>query len=489
MKKCFSLVAAAIVAVIFNSCTSDQEKDEFIINNGEPEVTINRLGGSVEIPVTTPGEWEASIVQGNDNRSWCNLDRTTGTASDKIVVNVDYFSLKYQKQNRTVSIVVKSGQDTKTVVLRQYIGLTDGETVSNDESSDYYGDLWKGKGVGQGLDATTGEPSKDFVVNIKNVIDYSKQADYSTLFTQTVEPGMSLGAVWCDTLENNLDSLRVYMTVNVKFAKFKLGIKGEYKNFGRVVEHANTYCGSQDLSYLTSSLSISDLRYYLSEDWDEENNKWKTGDNLISRKLIATGFLSDYKEIMQSLDDEDLLEDLVIERLLGPYGAFITSGATLGGSIFTSIQYDSLAVHDDFHIDGDIDASYMQATVDITGDVGAGYQKTGLDIWQSSNYYCEVSGGDKNAYEALLEQMEVNTPDRAKLTEAAQDWMRSIICSDDSNKNNAAIIRRAYTGIWNIFPSKASRKIKKIIEEYYQNQTLFVDIKSMGEMPVSQKKH
>ena len=106
MKKCFSLVAAAIVAVIFNSCTSDQEKDEFIINNGESEVTINRLGGSVEIPVTTPGEWEASIVKGKDSRSWCNLEKTHGTASDKIIVNVDYFSLKYQKQDRTVSIVV-----------------------------------------------------------------------------------------------------------------------------------------------------------------------------------------------------------------------------------------------------------------------------------------------------------------------------------------------------------------------------------------------
>ena len=479
-------MAVAIAAVILSSCTDDVKKDELEINNGESEVTINRLGGSVEIPVTTPGEWEASIVQGNDNRSWCNLDRTTGTASDKIVVNVDYFSLKYQKQNRTVSIVVKSGQDTKTVVLRQYIGLTDGETVSNDESSAYYPDLWHGKGVGRGLDATTGDPANDYVVNIKNVIEYSKQADYSTLFSQTNEPGMTVGAVWCDTLENNMDSLRVTMEVNVKFAKFKLGITGEYKNYGSVAEHTSTYNGSQDLAYLTSSLSVSDLRYYLSEDWDEENNKWKTGNDLISRKLIATGFLKRYSTIMQHQDNDDALEDDVID-LLENCGAFIISGATLGGSIFTSVQYDSLAVNDKYHISGGITGNYIQAVVDVSGNLAAGYQKEGLDIWQSSSYYCEVSGGNTNAYDALLKQMEVNTPDRAKLTEAAQDWMRSIICTDD-NSNNAAVIKYRYTGIWNIFPSKVARKVKKIIEEEYKNQTLFVDIKSMGEMPVSQKK-
>ncbi|MBR3937698.1 MAG: hypothetical protein IKJ66_07225 [Bacteroidaceae bacterium] len=486
MKKFLPIMAVAIAAVIFNACTNDVKEDEFVINNGEPEVTINRLGGSVEIPVTTQGEWEASIVKGKDSRSWCNLDKTNGTASDKIIVNVDYFSLKYQKQDRTVSIVVKSGQDTKTVVLRQYIGLTEGETVSNDESDNNYPDLWHGKGVGKGLEATTGNPSTEFVVNIKNVIEYSKQADYSTLFSQTKEPGMTVGAVWSDTLENNMDSLRVAMTINVKYAKFKLGIKGEYKNYGAIVEHASTYNGSQDLAFLTSSLSVSDLRHYLSEDWDEASNDWKADKEMISHKLISSGFLDCYRDLMQAQDDDEDFEGIVVDVLLDNFGAFIISGATLGGSIFTSIQYDSLAVSDDFHIDGQVTASYMQAAIDITGNVSAGYQKTGLDIWQCSNYYCEVSGGDQKAYEALLEQMEVNTPDRDKLTEAARDWMKSITCTDEKD-NNAAIIKYRYTGIWNIFPSKVARKIKKIIEEEYKNQTLFVDIKSMGEMPVSKK--
>jgi len=477
-------MATAIVAVIFNSCTSDPEKDEFVINNGEPEVTINRLGGSVEIPITTPGEWEASIVKGNDNRAWCNLNKTHGTASDKIIVNVDYFSLKYQKQNRTVSIQVKSGQKTETVLLRQYIGLTDGETASNDESNQYYPDLWEGKGVGRGLNALTGDQSNDFVVNIMNVIEYAKQPKYSTLFSQTTEPGMSVGAVWCDSLENNLDSLRVTMQINVKFAKFKLGITGEYKNLGTIVEHASTYNGSQDLSFLSSKLSVADLKHYLSEDWDETTNKWKTGkEELISHNLLSCGFLDKYEEIMTSEDDEEL-EDYVINGLLGTYGAFIVSGATLGGSIFTSIQYDSLAVCDNFHISGGITANYMQAAIDISGDVEAGYQKTGLDIWQSSNYYCEVSGGNQDAYNALLEQMEVNTPDRAKLTDAAQNWMKSITCS--SEQNNAALIKMNYTGIWNLFPSKVARKIKKIIEDEYASTPSFVDIEKMGVMSVNQ---
>jgi hypothetical protein len=66
MRKYFNLMAMAIAAVTFTACSDDEtSSSNFVINNGDTEVTINRLGGSVEIPITANGEWTATI-SGNE---------------------------------------------------------------------------------------------------------------------------------------------------------------------------------------------------------------------------------------------------------------------------------------------------------------------------------------------------------------------------------------------------------------------------------------
>ena len=61
MKKILLLMAAAIVAVVLNSCTDDGNENSLVINNGNSEVTINRLGGIVQVPIAIDGEWTATI--------------------------------------------------------------------------------------------------------------------------------------------------------------------------------------------------------------------------------------------------------------------------------------------------------------------------------------------------------------------------------------------------------------------------------------------
>ena len=66
MKKILFLMAAAIVAVVLNSCTDDGNENSLVINNGNSEVTINRLGGIVQVPIAIDGEWTATISDNSD---------------------------------------------------------------------------------------------------------------------------------------------------------------------------------------------------------------------------------------------------------------------------------------------------------------------------------------------------------------------------------------------------------------------------------------
>ena len=175
MKKLFYLMAMAVVAVTFTAC-SDNETTNFVINNGNAEVAINRLGGMVEIPVTASGDWTATI-SGNekDELPWSDLRQTKGNGSAKLIVDVDYLDPTLQIQNRKAQVTVKSGDETQVITVRQYIGLSDSEAADN--SGEFYGDLWHNKGIGKGFNPEAGEMTSNFVLNIDNVIILAETND------------------------------------------------------------------------------------------------------------------------------------------------------------------------------------------------------------------------------------------------------------------------------------------------------------------------
>lgn len=469
-------MAAAIAALTFSACSNDEDSN-LVINNGNTEVTINRLGGQVEIPITSNGEWTATI-SGNemDELPWSDVDQEKGHGSGVLTVNVDYFDPTLQIHERKAQVTVKSGDKSQVVTIRQYIGLTDGLTVGNSPQT-YYPDLWHGKGVGKGLNPLTGDMSNNFVLNIKNVIELAQDPNYATLFSQEARPGMSVDALLQDTLADNLDSLGVHCKINVKFAKFQLGLEVDYNNKGQQVEHQAVYTGSQDLEYLFASTSAADIAAFLEEDWDEERNNWRSDADL-SKKLVSTGFRNTWANVVKNKNDESKLR-MAVSKMISQFGPVFVDGATLGGSIFTAIEYDSLSVEDNFKVNGQVTAEVALSAIKISGEVSAGYSKVGKDIWQNSHFYCAISGGDQQSYDKMLKQLNSNTPDRPALMEAAQAWMKSIRSSND-DADNTAVISVNYTGIWNLFPYDVADAIKEIIVEYYQNKKICISIDDMG---------
>lgn len=479
MKTISKLIGAVIAIMTCTACTNvDNSVTTILGNEGGNSFSINRLGGYVEIPVEIEGTWHASI-NGNVEKghTWCDLAQRRGNGPGKLVVNVDYMNPLKPEPSREARISIRGDRKTHVVHLVQYIGLEKGEITSTNGTDTPDPDLWHNKGIGRGLDPLSGEMSSNFVLNIKNVIELSQLDDYSTLFAEQDIPEMNVEVQVNDTLENNLDSLGVHCIINVKYAKFKLGLEVDYNNSGQQVEHMTTYTGSQDLKYMEANTSTADIESILENAWDDSANDWVEGDTLAA-KVVSTSFKTKWAKVMKNKDDETKFH-AAIDDILKNYGPAFVDGATLGGSIFTAIQYDSLSVDNDFKVDGRLTAAVALAVIQISGDVNVTYAQKGQEIWQSSHYLCSVTGGDQTSYSSLLEQLNSMQPNSDALRTAAQTWMSSIRSSHDTT-NNTAVINIKYTGIWNLFPSDIADAIKQYIIQYYDGQQLCIDLEDMG---------
>ena len=62
----------AVITVAFYACTDDKKDGiSLVVNNGVTEVSIDRIGGEITVPVTTTGSWEATLA---DNSSkWATV--------------------------------------------------------------------------------------------------------------------------------------------------------------------------------------------------------------------------------------------------------------------------------------------------------------------------------------------------------------------------------------------------------------------------------
>ena len=478
MKKILFLMAAAIVAVVLNSCTDDGNENSLVINNGNSEVTINRLGGIVQVPIAIDGEWTATISDNSDkdDNIWSDLGADKGKGAGNLNVYVDYFDPSLQQHERKATISVTSGEVSKTITLRQYIGIQDGEAAPNATG---VSDLWFNKGLGTGFNLATGEYNNNSIINMQGVKEAVQQTEYATMFRQETRPGMTVDAIMRDSLQSSKDSLHVECDLNVSFAKFKLGLHVDYNNNATIIENAYSYTGSQDLEYLHASLSYNDIVAILEDEWDEDTQTFPRDG--MAKKLVSIGFLNNWKYVMKHQNDSAEFTDGV-KNIVSNYGPVFVTGSTLGGSIFTAIEYDSLFMAEKYGVYGAVKANLALSAIQITGDFSAGYGTEGSRLWENSHYYCAITGGDRNSYNAMLEQLNSNRPDREKLKVAAQQWMQSIRSSDNQKSDNTGIISIEYTGIWNLFPFEISDRIKQIVLDYYKDKRTCIDLEDMGIM-------
>lgn len=483
MKKILFLMAAAIVAVVLNSCTDDGNENSLVINNGNSEVTINRLGGIVQVPIAIDGEWTATISDNSDKEDnvWSDLGADKGKGAGNLNVYVDYFDPSLQQHERKATISVTSGEVSKTITLRQYIGIQDGESAPNADTE--FSDVWFNKGLGSGykIDQAT---FAGCIINMQGVKEAVQQTEYATMFRQDARPGMTVDAIMQDTMQSSKDSLHVDCMINIKFAKFKLTLNVNYNNNATIIENACSYTGSQDLEYLHASISHDDIAAILEDEWDEDTQTFpKDG---MAKKLVSIGFLNRWKSVMKNQNDSADFTNAV-KNIVSNYGPVFVTGSTLGGSIFTAIEYDSLYMEEEFGVHGKVTANLALSAIQITGDLTAGYGTKGSRLWENSHYYCSITGGNQTSYNAMLEQLNSNRPDREKLKVAAQQWMQSIRSSDDQDSDNTDVISIEYTGIWNLFPFEISDRIKQIVLDYYKDKRTCMDLNDMGISPTNRK--
>lgn len=459
---CFLATILLIVCgCCLSSCSDSDDTASIIVNKGVKEACINRLGGNINIPIESNGNWKASLDD-QGKLKWVGIKGAAeGKGSGSISLSVDYLNPKKQIQERTANLVLECDGKKEIVKLRQYMGLEEGESAENDNNQPFT-DLWFNKGIGSGYNILTGEQTET-VFNVEALKKYLTQ-------NQTAKDQIKVAIT--DTLDEDTASLKVDCKLSVKYGTFKMNLNVNYDNKGAQFSKVKTYNSEQSVTFLSSDFKgMSTLRHNL------EKNVSGLEDQ------VQVGFLDVYNSIVDSYNtgtQEEFKEN--VEYLYETIGPVVITGADLGGSIFFSMRYDSLAMENKYQVHGDLDATLALAAVTIKGGVDVDYGKQGMEIWNNSQHYITASGGNSATLASLTKLMTEKEPNLDAIQEAADQWINSITSASDQT-DNTSLINIRYQGIWNLFPYKMSKKMKEIAREYYKDKKTCINLASIGIAP------
>lgn len=445
-----------------SSCSDSDDTTSIIVNNGDKEACINRLGGNINIPIESNGNWKASLEDVQGKLKWVGIKGAVeGNGSGSISLSVDYLNPKKQIQERTANLVLECDGKKEIVKLRQYIGLKEGESAENDNTQPFT-DLWFNKGVGSGYNILTGEQTET-IFNVEELKKYLAQ-------NQTAKDQIKVAL--SDTLDEDTASLKVDCKLSVKYGTFKLNLNVNYDNKGYQLSNVKTYNSEQSVTFLSSNFKgMSTLRHNLEKKVSGLEDQ------------VEVGFLDVYDLIVDSYktgNKEEFKEN--VEYLYETIGPVVITGADLGGSIFFSMRYDSLAMEENFKVHGDLDAKLMLAGVTIQGGVAVDYAKKGMQIWNASQHFITASGGNSATLASLTKLMTEKEPNLNSIQAAADKWINSITSASDQT-DNTSLINIRYQGIWNLFPFKMSKEMKEIAREYYKDKKTCINLASIGIAP------
>lgn len=463
--KTIRLLATILLIVCgccLSSCSDSDDTTSIIVNNGDKEACINRLGGNIDIPIESNGNWKASLEDVQGKLKWVGIKGAVeGKGSGSISLSVDYLNPKKQIQERTANLVLECDGKKEIVKLRQYIGLKEGESAENDNAQPFT-DLWFNKGVGSGYNILTGEQTET-IFNVEELKKYLAQ-------NQTAKDQIKVAI--SDTLDEDTASLKVDCKLSVKYGTFKLNLNVNYDNKGYQLSNVKTYNSEQSVTFLSSNFKgMSTLRHNLEKKVSGLEDQ------------VEVGFLDVYDLIVDSYktgNKEEFKEN--VEYLYETIGPVVITGADLGGSIFFSMRYDSLAMEENFKVHGDLDAKLMLAGVTIQGGVAVDYAKKGMQIWNASQHFITASGGNSATLASLTKLMTEKEPNLSSIQAAADKWINSITSASDQT-DNTSLINIRYQGIWNLFPFKMSKEMKEIAREYYKDKKTCINLASIGIAP------
>lgn len=276
---CFLATILLIVCgCCLSSCSDSDDTASIIVNKGVKEACINRLGGNINIPIESNGNWKASLDD-QGKLKWVGIKGAAeGKGSGSISLSVDYLNPKKQIQERTANLVLECDGKKEIVKLRQYMGLEEGESAENDNNQPFT-DLWFNKGIGSGYNILTGEQTET-VFNVEALKKYLAQ-------NQTAKDQIKVAI--SDTLDEDTASLKVDCKLSVKYGTFKMNLNVNYDNKGYQLSNVKTYNSEQSVTFLSSDFKgMSTLRHNL------EKNVSGLEDQ------VQVGFLDVYNSIVDS---------------------------------------------------------------------------------------------------------------------------------------------------------------------------------------------
>lgn len=484
MKKIFYLMAIAIAAVTFTACSENDS--DFVINNGDGEASIDRIGGEIVIPITATGKWTAKLA--DDSRKWAQVWTGNGEGAGKAVIYVSPLDPRTQIHERKTTLTITAGDQKKVINVRQFIGLRDGDTAENE--GEIYADLWNGKGIGHGMNPLTGKLSNDAVINLYGLNKLIKDdpAKWGSFYRQSPGPGVNGEVTLVDTLEDNIKAIHAQVGIDVTYATIKFHLDAEFKNSGRQFRKADRYQGSYRTTFLTGEVGIGNCRSIISKDPKLES---------LDAQMLLTPLAQEYYFALKDAYDEkddDTFRD-VVESLCSEIGPVIVTKAELGGDCVIQLVFEEISQADSFKIGGNINAAIKAGLFELKTDLEVDYTKIGTDIWNNSKRSITAHGGSSEALSKMLAALEAGTDDmetvRKNIKDATTEWVKSINSYDDPDiakqakidgkGDNTALVHIEYSPVWQLFPIKYQKKIKDIIVELYTGKNLItVDPKLLG---------
>ena len=477
------------------SCSDDVTMDEesaINVSSTNSQVSINRLGGYIDVPVKANGHWTAEVDMGAERRPWAAVMKKEGEGPTRLQVVVDPLSPRLQRHQRMADIIIKSDEGTQVVKLRQYVGLKDGETVSNAEGNEVFYDVWASKGLGAGFDPITGQQSSGMVLNIQGYEQLAKKNPilYKGLIRQTSNINARDEVQFVDTLEDNTVWLKAGGHLDVQWAKFKLGIDVIYDNTGKQINNVKTYNSLQKMVFLQASVDANPVRKIYSKD------NTLTSEEALN--MMSVGFSGQYLDIMDAYNEgDDELFEYQVENMLCAYGCVVVTGTELGGSLFISMKYDSLNISNSYTVGGKASLKLDLGSFKIGADANVDYSRTGTDIWTETHHHIQCAGGGTDELTQLTALLRSSKPTPEEANKAITDWKKSILSivadgpdgsiisldgKNGSKKDNTSIISFNYTPIWNLFPAKVAMKMKPLIVNYYKKmgKKTCIDLSNYG---------
>ena len=490
MKKNMMKVAAFLVAMTtvagFASCSNDESiNDEFIgavSNNMTPSVvSVNRIDGTVQIPVNFDGNWTAEVKENEDELAWAGVKQSEGQGRGLLTVRYDYFNPNLQQQERNAEIIIRCGEQTQTVHLRQYIGLKDGEAAGNQDNEFYY-DLWHNKGLGLGYNPETLNPISS-IISINGIQRAATtNPKYGEMVAQTSHADALSKIALIDTLQNDSVRLKAGGHVDVKWSKFELGIDVTYDNKGLQLNNVKTYNTEQKIVFLESRLDPQFLTTALEDDPEFKG---------IAGELMSEGFKSAYKNIMKyHKAGNDKLLRKATQMMLKSYGPVIVTNAELGGSLGVSIRYDSLYMSNNYEITGKANGKLNLGMLEVKANADVTYLREGQDIWKNVQHFISCTGGSNTAITDLISLGRMEQPDPVAINAAVKAWAESICSlgnmtesnkftidgSNGSKQDNTDVVAFDYLPIWTIFPLEVAIDLEEIIMDYYKDKKIGINL-------------